>query len=128
MRGEWQVEVEHPLTGECVHTLQLTGGGVATSGLNVRLWRRSDGSYAHHLLDPSTAEPAWTGLIGATALGPTALEAETLSKVALLSGPEGARAALAEHGGIVVHDDGDVELIGPLRRPRLRVSIPELAA
>lgn len=128
LRGEWQVEVEHPVTGECVHTLQLTGGGVATSGLNVRLWRRSDGGYAHHLLDPSTAQPAWTGLIGATALGPTALEAETLSKVALLSGPEGARAALAEHGGIVVHDDGDVELIGPLRRLGLRVSMPELAA
>lgn len=128
VRGAWQIEVEHPLTGECVHTLQLSGGGVATSGLNVRLWRRPDGSYAHHLLDPSTAEPAWTGLIGATALGPTALEAETLSKVALLSGPEGARAALAEHGGIVVHDDGDVELIGRISRPRLRVSIPELAA
>ena len=103
--------------------------GVATSGLNVRVWRRPDGSYAHHLLDPSTGEPAWTGLIGATAVAPTALEAETLSKLALLSGPAGARAALAEYGGIVVHDDGDVELIGPVRRaPRLRVSIPELAA
>ena len=43
-----------------------------------------------------------------------ALEAETLSKLALLSGADGARRALAEHGGLVVHDDGDVELIGPL--------------
>ena len=129
LHGAWEVEVEHPLTGERVHTLQLNGGGVATSGLNVRLWRRPDGSYAHHLLDPSTGEPAWTGLVGATAIGSTALEAETLSKLALLSGPQGARAALAEHGGIVVHDDGDVELIGPVsRKPRLRISIPELAA
>ncbi len=37
-------------------------------------------------------EPAWTGLVGATALGDTAVEAETLSKAALLSGPEGGRA------------------------------------
>ena len=129
LRGAWEVEVEHPLTGERVHTLQLYGGGVATSGLNVRLWRRPDGSYAHHLLDPSTGEPAWTGLVGATAIGSTALEAETLSKLALLSGPQGARAALAEHGGIAVHDDGDVELIGPVgRRPRVRISVPERAA
>ena len=62
-----EVEVEHPLTGERVHTLQLNGGGVATSGLNVRALAPADGSYAHHLLDPSTGEPAWTGLIGATA-------------------------------------------------------------
>jgi thiamine biosynthesis lipoprotein len=108
------IEVEHPLTGECVHTLHLTHGGVATSGLNVRIWRRADGSYAHHLLDPASGEPVWSGLIGATALAPSALEAETLSKLALLSGPEGARHALAEHGGLVVHDDGDVELIGPV--------------
>ncbi|MHB8242966.1 MAG: FAD:protein FMN transferase [Solirubrobacteraceae bacterium] len=108
------VEVEHPLTGECVHTLRLACGGVATSGLNVRIWRRADGSYAHHLLDPATGEPVWSGLIAATALAPSALEAETLSKLALLTGPAGARRALAEHGGVIVHDDGDVEPIGPL--------------
>jgi thiamine biosynthesis lipoprotein len=112
------IAVEHPLSGECVHTLRLSAGGVATSGLNVRIWRRPDGRFAHHLLDPATGEPVWSGLIGATALAPSALEAETLSKLALLTGPEGARRALAEHGGIVVHDSGDVELIGPLRDER----------
>jgi FAD:protein FMN transferase len=116
------IEVEHPLSGECVHTLHLAGGGVATSGLNVRIWRREDGSFAHHLLDPSSGEPVWSGLIGATALAPSALEAETLSKLALLTGPEGARRALAEYGGLVVHDDGEVELIGPLSGDRDRLS------
>jgi thiamine biosynthesis lipoprotein len=106
------IEVEHPLTGESVHTLRVAAGGVATSGLNVRIWKRPDGSFAHHLLDPSSGEPVWSGLIGATALARSALEAETLSKLALLSGPDGARRALAEHGGLVVHNDGDVELIG----------------
>jgi thiamine biosynthesis lipoprotein len=108
------IEVEHPLTGERVHTLRLTRGAVATSGLNVRIWSRPDGTFAHHLLDPSSGEPVWSGLIGATALAPSALEAETLSKLALLTGPAGARRTLAEHGGLVVHDDGDIELIGPV--------------
>ncbi len=89
-------------------------GGVATSGLNVRIWRRRDGHFAHHLLDPSTGRPVWSGLIGATALGDSALEAETLSKMALLLGPAGAREVLAEHGGVIVHDDGAVEVIGPV--------------
>jgi thiamine biosynthesis lipoprotein len=112
------IAVEHPLSGECIHTLSLRAGGVATSGLNVRIWKRPDGRFAHHLLDPATGEPVWSGLIGATAIAPSALEAETLSKLALLTGPAGARRALAEHGGIVVHDDGDVELIGPLHEGR----------
>jgi thiamine biosynthesis lipoprotein len=110
----YEIAVEHPVTGESVGTLRVARGGVATSGLNVRIWRNPDGSFGHHLLDPSTGTPAWTGLIGATAVAETALEAETLSKMALLLGPTGARGVLAERGGIVIHDDGDVELIGPI--------------
>ena len=100
-------------------TVTVTDGAIATSGLDRRVWQRPDGSYAHHLLDPSTGEPAWTGLIAATALAPTALEAEALAKAALLSGPEGARRVLAASGGIVVHDSGDVERISLPRRVRL---------
>jgi FAD:protein FMN transferase len=110
----YEIEVEHPLTGETIGTIRLERGGVATSGLNVRIWRRADGTYAHHLLDPSTGQPAWTGLVGVTALGASALEAETLSKLALLGGAEAAREALAEHGGVIVHDSGEVELVGPI--------------
>jgi hypothetical protein len=44
----------------------------------------------------------------------SALEAETLSKLALLLGPDGAREVLADHGGVIVHDDGEPEAIGPI--------------
>ena len=119
----FEVFVEHPLTGEHAFVLKLGSGAVATSGLNVRIWRDDDGRYSHHLLDPSTGEPAWTGLIGVTALGDTAVEAETFAKSALLSGPEGARAMLAERGGLIVHDNGRIETVGPLSaRPRIRVT------
>ena len=108
----YEVAVEHPLTREPIGSIQVARGGIATSGLNVRIWRRADGGYSHHLLDPSTGSPVWSGLIAATALGGSALEAETLSKIALLQGPEGARRVLAAHGGVIVHDDGEVEAIG----------------
>jgi thiamine biosynthesis lipoprotein len=122
------VEIEHPLSGETIGSVELTGGGIATSGLNVRIWRREDGSYAHHLLDPATGTPVWSGLIGATALAPSALEAETLAKLALLSGPVGARRALSTHGGVIVHDDGSVEwVLVPQVRERLQPSVRSAA-
>ncbi len=124
-RGSFEVLAEHPLTGELGQRLLLDGGAVATSGLDVRVWKREDGRFAHHLLDPSTGQPAWTGLVGATALGGTALEAETLSKAALLLGAEGARSVLARGGGLIVHEDGEVETIGPVNaKPRFTISVP----
>jgi thiamine biosynthesis lipoprotein len=119
------VQVRHPLTGEVAHELPLRGGAIATSGLNVRLWRDAAGRPAHHLLDPGTGRPAWTGLVGATALAPTALEAEVLAKTALLSG---CTRVLARHGGLVVRDDGEVVLAGPLRPRPFVVPKEALAA
>ena len=122
----YEIDIEHPLTRRSIGSIKVARGGIATSGLNVRLWRREDGGYAHHLLDPSTGSPVWSGLIGATALGGSALEAETLTKMALLLGPEGARRVLAKRGGVVVHDTGEVEAIGcvagQIAEPELRAS------
>jgi FAD:protein FMN transferase len=115
----WEVRVRHPLTGGIAHTLGVRAGGVATSGIDARLWERPEGGFAHHLIDPATGAPAWTGLVAVTALAPTALEAEALAKAALLSGPATGRQLLhARHGGVLVHDDGAVEPVTarPLRR------------
>jgi thiamine biosynthesis lipoprotein len=69
------------------------------------------GGPAHHLLDPATGTPAWTGLVAVTSLAPTALEAEALAKAALLSGPLGARRWLRPFGGVLFHDDGEMEVL-----------------
>jgi FAD:protein FMN transferase len=117
----WEVRVRHPLTGAIAHTLRVRAGGVATSGIDARLWERPDGSFAHHLIDPATGTPAWTGLVAATALAPTALEAEALAKAALLSGPAAGRRLLqGRRGGVLVHDDGAVEPVGRRRLPPRR--------
>ncbi len=122
-RLPYDVSVEHPVSGRRPHLFRLGTGGVATSGINVRAWRTAEGQVAHHLLDPSTGEPCWSGLVGATALGRTALEAETLAKAALLSGPDGGRRILSQHGGLIVHESNRVELVGP---NRVSFRIPEI--
>jgi len=125
----YDIQAVHPLTGDVMRTIRVSSGAVATSGIDSRLWSTPDGGFAHHVIDPSTGEPAWTGLISVTALAPTALEAETITKMALLSGPEAAREILAEHGGLMVLDDGEVETIGRVPGPpQMRVRIPALSA
>jgi thiamine biosynthesis lipoprotein len=99
--GTHEVHVAHPLGGAPAARWTLTDTAVATSSVVRRAWRGDDGAPRHHLLDPATGEPAWSGVLAATALAPTALEAETLAKVALLRGTD---AALA-HGGLVIRAD-----------------------
>jgi FAD:protein FMN transferase len=107
------VRIAHPLKDEIAHSFTVTTGAVATSGLRTRVWR-SGGAFAHHLIDPAHGTPAWTGVIQATALAPTALEAETLAKTALLSGPQTGRCLLERHGGALILDGGELILAGDL--------------
>ena len=106
------VEVEHPLTRRPAHRFAIATGAVATSGIARRVWEWR-GAFGHHLIDPAGGRPAWTGVIQATALAPNALEAETLAKMALLSGPERGLDILAPAGGVLVLDDGDVRVAAP---------------
>ncbi|MEA2375680.1 MAG: FAD:protein transferase [Thermoleophilaceae bacterium] len=119
----FEIAVLDARTGAEAHRLTVSSGGVATSGIDNRLWRRPDGSYAHHLLDPATGEPAWTGLTSVTALATSALEAEVLAKTALLSGPNAARRLLAGRGGVMQHDGGEIEVV-PVYRPVIRLPRP----
>jgi thiamine biosynthesis lipoprotein len=111
-----RVRIDHPLREGLAHELTLDAGAVATSGIKTRVWRTGEG-FAHHLLDPSTGEPAWTGVAQASAIGRTALEAETLAKMAFLGGPDSASDVLTERGGLIALDDGTVERFGRLAGP-----------
>ena len=82
----------------------------ATSGIDRRIWWDPGGRPAHHLLDPSTGRPAYTGVVQATALAPTALAAELRAKCAVLAGPDGAAAWLPD-GGVIVFDDGSHQVV-----------------
>jgi thiamine biosynthesis lipoprotein len=110
--GSREIQIAHPLRSEPAARVLVRDGAVATSSVVARAWTTPDGGRAHHLLDPRTGRPVWTGLLTATAFAPTALEAETLAKMALLRGGDDARRALAPNGGVLVNPAGDVEVVG----------------
>jgi thiamine biosynthesis lipoprotein len=106
------INVESPFDGRVLHTFELQRSGIATSGIGRRSWLDARGRPAHHLLDPSTGEPAFTGIVQVTALAPSALMAEIQAKAAILSGPRRASAWLP-HGGVIVFEDGSHRVIDP---------------
>jgi FAD:protein FMN transferase len=95
---ERTLRIASPWDETILAELPLTDGAAATSGVTRRGW---------HLIDPGSGLPASTGIVQATALAPTALEAEVRAKAALLAGPDAAREHLP-HGGLLVLADGDV--------------------
>jgi FAD:protein FMN transferase len=105
-----EVRVDDPFGRGVLHTYLLGRGAAATSGIGRRAWLTGSGEPAHHLLDPSTGLPAYTGVVQVTALAPTTLSAEVLAKTALLRGAAAAAASLP-FGGCIVFDDGTFELV-----------------
>jgi FAD:protein FMN transferase len=96
--AERTLRVASPWDDAVLAELPLADGAAATSGVTRRGW---------HLIDPGTGRPAHTGIVQATALAPTGLEAEVRAKAALLAGPAAARDHLF-HGGLLVLAAGEV--------------------
>jgi thiamine biosynthesis lipoprotein len=96
--GPWVVGVDdsdHGVPGAA--TVSLAEGGVATSSVLRRRWRRADVVH-HHLLDPATGRSAVTDLDSVTAVASTLWWAEVVAKVALIAGSAGARRVMNEWG------------------------------
>jgi thiamine biosynthesis lipoprotein len=106
--GGWRVDLDEALGPG--RPFRLGAGGVATSTRLRRHWSR-DGEARHHLVDPASGAPAWTGLAAVTVLAGSAAWAEVLAKTAFVAGPVDGAALLAEHHvtGRFLHDDARVE-------------------
>jgi len=85
----------------------LRRGGLATSSVAIRRWRRG-GELQHHLIDPSTGRPAEVPWRDVTVSAASCLAADVAAKAALLLGAAGPswldRRGLA--GRFVDHDGG----------------------
>jgi FAD:protein FMN transferase len=73
--GPWRVDIADPRApSRLAGTLQLTNGGVATSGRDTR--RFGHDRELHHLIDPQTGTPAGAGPLTVTVVAASATEAE----------------------------------------------------
>jgi FAD:protein FMN transferase len=111
-RGAWPVGVE---TSDGELTLELTGGGLATSGRDRRRWRRN-GKELHHLIDPATGLPSPSDLLRATVVASDAVEAEVWAKALYIAGEEEAVREADMRGlpCVLVTADGRTRLAGGL--------------
>ena len=93
----WSVTIEHPLGGRDLGTIRLRDEALVSSWRTRRAWG-ADGDRRHHLIDPTTGRPAWSGLAGVTVLAPEAWWAEALATALFLAGPDHAAAIVDHHG------------------------------
>ncbi len=112
--GGWPVRVQDrpgPLDAESEglsQTIALSTGGLATSSVTVRRWRRG-GHEMHHLLDPRTGVPAHAPWRTVSVCADSALNANIASTALLIRGAagldrltvSGLPARLVTHGGEV---------------------------
>jgi thiamine biosynthesis lipoprotein len=110
-RSAWPVAIEDPRGGtDALDLVLLREGGIATSGMDFRHWKRA-GRAQHHIIDPRTGLPATTDVATVTVLAPRALDAEIAAKLVLLEGSLLGMARIErspELAAILVRDDGVV--------------------
>jgi thiamine biosynthesis lipoprotein len=110
--GGWHVRVtdDHAApAGAGGQTVTITGGGLATSSITVRTWTVG-GQRVHHIIDPSTGEPARSCWRTVSVAAGTCTDANTASTAAIIRGPA-APGWLRESGlpARLVRLDGTVE-------------------
>jgi thiamine biosynthesis lipoprotein len=86
--GGWNVRVTDaasPAAGAPGETIEIRTGGLATSGVTVRTWRRGRVDL-HHVIDPRTGSPATVVWRTATVAAATCTDANIASTAAIVLG------------------------------------------
>jgi thiamine biosynthesis lipoprotein len=108
----WTIGMPHPLRpGERLTEVTLVNQALGTSGSGTQSFEQAGRRYGH-LLDPRTGWPA-EGILSATAIAPTAAEADALSTAFYVMGPEKVQRYCAERPDVAAvlvcpgnHEDG----------------------
>jgi FAD:protein FMN transferase len=84
--GGWRIGVDDGVTGaDAPHCVAAAAGGVATSCPAVRSWRRGD-RRLHHILVPSTGQPAEPHWAAVSVAAATCVDANTASTASIVRG------------------------------------------
>ena len=95
----WRIGVETPFDGNMSDgeylqkRIQMTGGGLATSGNYRRFYLDAKGNKIAHTIDPRTGRSAVSRLLSVTVAAPTCAEADALGTMFLAMGADDALAA-----------------------------------
>ncbi|HEX5579450.1 MAG TPA: FAD:protein FMN transferase, partial [Candidatus Limnocylindria bacterium] len=85
--GAWQVGIEDPAEpAQVLAVVTLRDAALATSSTSVRRWTGPTGQPVHHLIDPSTWQPADGGLLAVTVVHTDPAWAEIWSKAYFIAG------------------------------------------
>lgn len=96
----WQVGITDPHEPDrTLTTLALVDRAVATSGTDVRRWRRG-GQMCHHIIDPRTGMPAETDLWSVSVVAESAADANVHAVAAVILGSEEGLRYLAAQSGV----------------------------
>lgn len=94
--GGWLVSLGHPLhPGRPLAQIRLHQRALGTSGSGTQFFRHAGRRYGH-ILDPRSGQPA-AGALSATAVAPTAAEADALATAFYVMGPQAALAYGRNH-------------------------------
>ena len=95
--------------------IQMTGGGLATSGNYRRFYLDGEGNKVAHTIDPRTGRSALSRLLSVTVAAPTCAEADALGTMFLAMGADDALAAVERMPGVKAYfilagDGGEYEV------------------
>jgi thiamine biosynthesis lipoprotein len=109
--GRWRVDL-----GD--RTVEIAGGGIATSGSSRRRWE-VDGACFHHVIDSRTGRPTASGTACVTVVATSGWRAECCATALMAVAPRAAPAVMAGWGveGIAVDDEGGRHLTASLAVP-----------
>ena len=116
----WRIGVETPFDGNMSDgeylqkRIQMTGGGLATSGNYRRFYLDGEGNKVAHTIDPRTGRSAVSRLLSVTVAAPTCAEADALGTMFLAMGADDALAAVERMPGVKAYfilagDGGEYE-------------------
>lgn len=109
----WRIGIEdpHDTVGSSLAVAGITDGAIATSSIRRRRWDH-DGTPVHHLIDPRTGEPGWTGLHAVTVAGPDPAWTEVWSKTLFIAGAHDIAIEARSHGLAAwwIDDAGTLEM------------------
>ncbi len=96
----WTIGIADPFQENLnIETVELRTGSICTSTSQRRKWQIG-GLWQHHIIDPSTGRPTQSEVVSASVLAPSAVQAETLAKAAIILGPREGLELLEKQPGV----------------------------